>query len=160
MSKRTSRISPASTSATTSASQPPREAAPSAILQAATPPHSAKGESKKQKPSRKRDAAPARTGSGRARQSRKAPGSTVKAPRPSGLSSAHAVLLKSKRPMNVRELTDAMLKQKLWTTKGKTPSATIAAAIMREIAAKGKTSRFVKSGPGLFSARDAARTAR
>jgi len=40
----------------------------------------------------------------------------------------------------------------LWTTKGATPKATIYAAIIREIAAKGRASRFKKTGRGTFTA--------
>ena len=38
-----------------------------------------------------------------------------------------------------------------WTTSGKTPAATLNAALIREIAAKGADSRFQKIGPGLFA---------
>jgi hypothetical protein len=43
-----------------------------------------------------------------------------------------------------------MIAQGLWTTSGKTPSATIYASIIREIAAKGEQSRFKKTDRGLF----------
>ena len=37
-------------------------------------------------------------------------------------------------------------------TRGKTPYAILPAAIMRDVAAKGAGSRFVKAGRGLFAA--------
>ena len=40
--------------------------------------------------------------------------------------------------------------KKYWATGGKTPWATLYAAVIREIAAKGKESRFKKTGRGLF----------
>lgn len=81
------------------------------------------------------------------------PAKAPKKPRPSsGLNAAHAVLLERGRPMTVRDITNAIFEQKLWTTAGKTPHATIAAAIIREIKDKGRESRFTKTGPGLFAA--------
>lgn len=71
----------------------------------------------------------------------------------SGLDAAHAVLTASKSPLTVGALTKAMLDRKLWTTEGKTPHATIAAAILREMRDKGSASRFTKVGRGLFAAR-------
>ncbi|MBL9147340.1 MAG: restriction endonuclease, partial [Phycisphaerae bacterium] len=38
-----------------------------------------------------------------------------------------------------------------WKTSGKTPHATLYAAMIREIAAKGKDARFKKSDRGLFA---------
>ncbi len=38
----------------------------------------------------------------------------------------------------------------MWRTEGKTPSATLHAAVCREIATKGDKRRFVKTGRGLF----------
>ena len=43
-----------------------------------------------------------------------------------------------------------MLAKGLWKTSGKTPAATIYAAIIREIAAKGSESRFRKVERGKF----------
>jgi hypothetical protein len=54
--------------------------------------------------------------------------------------------------LRARELITAMAEQGLWTSPaGKTPHATLYAAIHREIAAKGKDVRFVKAGRGLFA---------
>jgi hypothetical protein len=45
-----------------------------------------------------------------------------------------------------------MLAKSLWKTGGKTPAATIYAAIIREIAQKGKDARFKKVDRGRFGA--------
>ena len=44
-----------------------------------------------------------------------------------------------------------MLDKGLWTTGGKTPHATIYAAILREIQTKGGEARFKKTDRGLFT---------
>jgi hypothetical protein len=83
----------------------------------------------------------------------------AKAPKPaepigpmSGLDAAAHVLAEAGVPMNCKDLTESILAQKLWFTDGKTPGATIYAAIIREIAAKGGDSRFRKTDRGLFEA--------
>jgi hypothetical protein len=70
----------------------------------------------------------------------------------SALDAAAQVLAGSKEPMNCGAIIEAMAAQKLWTSPGgKTPSATLASAILREITVKGKGSRFTKTGRGLFA---------
>ena len=54
--------------------------------------------------------------------------------------------------MRSADLAKQILDEGLWSTKGKTPAATLNAAIIREIRAKGKESRFRKTGRGLFAA--------
>jgi hypothetical protein len=69
------------------------------------------------------------------------------------LSAAHQVLAASAEPMNCQELIAAMAEQKLWSSpNGKTPAQTLYAAIVREIAAKGKDARFQKTERGRFAA--------
>jgi len=71
----------------------------------------------------------------------------------SGLDAAAAVLAKATEPMNAKAIVEAMAEQKLWSSPGgKTPAATIYSAMLREIATKGKQSRFRKSTRGLFTA--------
>lgn len=82
----------------------------------------------------------------------KAKSSATKEATLSGLDAAHSVLVSEGAPMNVQSITKTIFGKKLWTTSGKTPHATIAAAIMREIATKAAKSRFVKAGRGLFAA--------
>jgi hypothetical protein len=76
----------------------------------------------------------------------------------SALDAAHQVLAKSDEPLGVPVLIERMAKEGLWTSPGgKTPGATLNAAIIREIATKGEDARFKKIDRGLFVARDIAR---
>ena len=89
-------------------------------------------------------------------------GKTAKPPKekkprkPSGLDAAAQVLAKSKEPMRSKDIVDAMLSQGLWTTNGKTPHATIYAAMSREIQNKDDASRFEKVDRGRFQIRKGA----
>ena len=72
----------------------------------------------------------------------------------SAIDAAAQVLSTSKEPMNAKEMIEAMAKKNLWTSPGgKTPHATLFSAIIREIAAKGKEARFVKTERGKFAAK-------
>ena len=72
----------------------------------------------------------------------------------SAIDAAAQVLAGSKEAMNCKELVEAMAAKSLWTSPGgKTPHATLYSAIIREIALKGKESRFVKSERGRFAAK-------
>ncbi len=87
---------------------------------------------------------------------------TPKAPKPakepkpkrvSALDAAAQVLAASKVPMRAKEMIAAMEAKGLWTSPGgKTPEATLYAAIIREIAAKGTAARFKKHERGVFVA--------
>jgi len=70
--------------------------------------------------------------------------------RTSGLDAATQVLADAKDPLSAKEMVELMLTKGLWQTTGRTPSATIHAAIIREIAAKGDAARFRKAAPGRF----------
>lgn len=70
----------------------------------------------------------------------------------SGLDAAVQVLTAAKQPMRCQDIVNTMLAKKLWSTSGKTPAATIHAAMIREIAVKGKDARFRKVDRGLFTA--------
>ena len=71
----------------------------------------------------------------------------------SALDAAAQVLTDSGGSMNTKDLIEAMAAQKLWTSpNGKTPAATLYAAILREINTKGTDSRFKKTEPGKFAA--------
>jgi len=70
----------------------------------------------------------------------------------SALDAAAKVLGGSKTPMTAKQLIEAMATKGYWRSPGgKTPQATLYAAIIREIAAKGKESRFQKTDRGLFT---------
>ena len=87
---------------------------------------------------------------------------TPKAPKPakepkpkrvSALDAAAQVLAASEVPMRAKEMIAAMEAKGLWTSPGgKTPEATLYAAIIREIAAKGTAARFKKHERGVFVA--------
>ena len=55
--------------------------------------------------------------------------------------------------MSCKSIVEAALAQKLWSTSGKTPHATLYSAIIREITNKGKQSRFEKTARGRFQMR-------
>ena len=80
---------------------------------------------------------------------------TPKAPRKkgrmSGLDAAAKVIKEAKQPLHCREVVDRMIAKGLWTTSGKTPAATIYAAMLREIQRKGDASRFVRTERGVFA---------
>ena len=72
--------------------------------------------------------------------------------RVSAIDAAAQVLKKTGKPMRTQELITAMAEQKLWTSPcGKTPHATLYAAIIREINTKGTAARFTKVERGQFA---------
>jgi hypothetical protein len=72
----------------------------------------------------------------------------------SALDAAARVLADAPEPMSAPELVAAMAARGLWASpNGKTPAATLSAAIGREIATKGTASRFQKIDRGRFAAR-------
>ena len=76
--------------------------------------------------------------------------------RVSALDAAAQVLAKAEKPMRAQELIAAMAEQGLWSSPaGKTPHATLYAAMLREITAKGKEARFTKVDRGLFAVKNA-----
>ena len=81
---------------------------------------------------------------------------TKKPRKPSGLDAATQVLAASGDPMRSKDIVDTILAKGLWFTKGKTPHATIYAAIIREIQNKGDASRFEKVDRGRFQIRQVA----
>ena len=66
----------------------------------------------------------------------------------SGLDAAAKVLAETGEAMRPAAMVQVMLQKGYWSTKGKTPAATIASAIIREIARRGKESRFREVAPG------------
>ena len=70
----------------------------------------------------------------------------------SALDAAAQVLAETGRPMNCREMIEAMAEKGYWTSPaGKTPSATLYSAILRELKAKGESARFQKVERGRFA---------
>ena len=70
---------------------------------------------------------------------------------------AAKVLAESKEPMTCRQIVEVAFEKGYWKSGGKTPHATIYSAILRQVAAKGKESRFKKVGRGKFAAIDCGR---
>ncbi|HSG70496.1 MAG TPA: HTH domain-containing protein, partial [Planctomycetaceae bacterium] len=69
----------------------------------------------------------------------------------SALDAAAKVLGESKEPLNAKQMIEKMAAKKYWTSPGgKTPHATLYAAILREINVKGKDARFKKTDRGHF----------
>lgn len=76
--------------------------------------------------------------------------------RMSALDAAARVLGEKGVAMTCQELIGVMAAKGYWSSpNGKTPAATLYAAILRELAAKGDDSRFRKDAPGRFAAKDA-----
>jgi hypothetical protein len=79
--------------------------------------------------------------------------SATPAKKTSQIQAALQVLATSKEPMNCQAMVEAMTSQGLWTSPGgKTPHATLYAAILREINTKGNDARFRKVDRGQFTA--------
>jgi hypothetical protein len=79
--------------------------------------------------------------------------SATPAKKTSQIQAALLVLANAKEPMNCQAMVEAMSAQGLWTSPGgKTPHATLYAAILREINAKGNDARFRKVDRGQFTA--------
>lgn len=74
-------------------------------------------------------------------------------PRAGGLTAAAALLTKTGKSMKCGELADALISSGAWKPSGKTPAATLASAIFREIKDKGVAARFKKVAPGTFAAK-------
>jgi hypothetical protein len=74
-----------------------------------------------------------------------------KAKKTSALDASVRVLEEAGQPMTCAEMIEAMAAKAYWTSpNGATPAATLYSAVLREIAAKGKESRFVKTERGKF----------
>lgn len=76
-----------------------------------------------------------------------------KGKRMSGLDAAAKVLVESKEPLGCSDIVKTAGEKGYWKSPGgKTPAATLHAAISREIKEKGKDSRFKKVDRGMFTA--------
>ncbi|MCE9561275.1 MAG: winged helix-turn-helix domain-containing protein [Planctomycetes bacterium] len=77
-------------------------------------------------------------------------------PKMSALDAAAKVLKEKGIAMTCPELIGVMAAKGYWSSPGgKTPAATLSSAILREITTKGDASRFAKTAPGRFAAKDA-----
>ena len=82
--------------------------------------------------------------------SKKADARTTKAGRSSLVDAAIQVMHEIRKPMGVKAVVNAVLAKRLWSSDGKTPTATLSAAILREIRTKGAEARFRKTDRGMF----------
>jgi hypothetical protein len=80
--------------------------------------------------------------------------------KPGGLDAAARVLREAGVPMNCGDIVKTALEKGYWQTGGKTPSATIYAAILREINVKGADARFRKTARGHFELTEAGKEAK
>jgi hypothetical protein len=86
-----------------------------------------------------------------AKPARTAAAKDTKPKKLSAIDAAAKVLGETGQPMRCPEMIEAMSKKGYWKSPGgKTPAATLYAAILKEIATKGKESRFVKVDRGQF----------
>ena len=67
------------------------------------------------------------------------------------LNSAIYVLEQAGEPLTCTQIMERILQQKLWTTTGRTPAATLYSAVIREIQRKGDDSRFALADRGMFT---------
>ena len=113
---------------------------------------SKKKSTKKQSTRKQTKASPVAAKSRGEKKVAKPKATTEKKPkRVSALDAAAQVLAKAEKPMRAQELIAAMAEQGLWKSPGgKTPHATLYAAMMREEKDKGGASRFRKADRGLF----------
>jgi hypothetical protein len=69
----------------------------------------------------------------------------------SALDAAAKVLAETGQPMACKEMIEAMAQKGYWSSPGgKTPASTLYSGITKEIATKGKESRFKKTDRGRF----------
>ena len=109
----------------------------------------------------KKQAAPAKAAKAPKAQAKKAaPDKAGKSAGParsqklSALDAAAKVLGETGKAMNCKELIEAMAARGYWKSPaGKTPWATLYASLIKEIATKGKESRFQKTDRGTFARR-------
>jgi len=72
----------------------------------------------------------------------------------SGKDAAYKVLCETGKSMNGRQICEMALDKGYWEPQGETPEATIVSAILTEIKKKGDAARFIRTGKGLFAARE------
>jgi hypothetical protein len=68
----------------------------------------------------------------------------------SGLDAAAKVLEEAGEPLSCKAIVERALEKGYWKTGGKTPAATVYAAVLREIQKKGDDARFRKTARGRF----------
>ncbi|WP_197532952.1 winged helix-turn-helix domain-containing protein [Symmachiella macrocystis] len=70
----------------------------------------------------------------------------------SAINAAAKVLSEAKEPLTTKQMIEQMAAKGYWTSPGgKTPHATLYAALLRDIQRKSEDSRFAKADRGLFA---------
>jgi hypothetical protein len=70
----------------------------------------------------------------------------------SALDAAAKVLAETDQPMSCKEMIETMAQKGYWSSPGgKTPASTLYSGMIKEIATKGKESRFKKTDRGRFA---------
>lgn len=98
------------------------------------------------------DATRANVGQTRAKAPKASKPKPDTARKPSGLDLAAKVLTEAREPLSAKAIADRAIAAG-WQTSGKTPGATLSAAMDREIKAKGDAARFTKAERGRYTAR-------
>lgn len=113
-------------------------------MDAKAPPRAATIARGEEKPKREAKDAEAKKNATRANTGAQAPKKL------SGLDAAAKVLEEAGEPLSCKAIVARAFEKGYWASDGKTPAATIYAAILREIANKGDEARFRKAGRGKF----------
>jgi hypothetical protein len=71
----------------------------------------------------------------------------------SGKNAAYRVLCETGKSMTGRQICEMALDNGYWEPLGETPEATIVSAMLTEMKRKGDASRFIRTGKGLFAAK-------
>ena len=66
---------------------------------------------------------------------------------------AYKVLCATGESMNGRQICEMALDLGYWEPQGETPEATMVSAMLTEMKKKGDAARFIRTGKGLFAAR-------
>ena len=66
------------------------------------------------------------------------------------------ILKSAHEPLHVAVIAQRVLSERLWTSSGKTPEATISARLYSDIKKKGEASAFIRVSPGTFALRASA----
>ncbi len=69
------------------------------------------------------------------------------------LQAVEQVLTEAKKPLHYQEITKRILQRQLWTTHGETPDQTVNARLATDIKYYGTSSRFQRTGAGIFALR-------
>ena len=67
------------------------------------------------------------------------------------LDAVEQVLQKAQTSLSAKDLAQEIMSLGLWSTKGKTPDATIGAYLAMDIKRNGRRSRFCRTSPGMFA---------